>query len=291
MNEFELLPTPRCALNEGPLWDAATACWVWVDIPAGKLLRWQPDEDLLQINDLGEAVGSVFLTSDPAQLLVARKSGLYLFEKESGEMTLLSHAPDMSAEYRYNEGRVDPLGRLWVGSLGGKEPGKLYCFDGRDWTVQVENVRVSNGLVWSEDRTRLYFVDSPTRQISVFALNPQSLAIEKELEPIDLSTVPGVPDGMTRDQQGLLWVAFWGGGGLRVLDPIAGAIVEEISLPAHQVTSCEWGGPEGKDLFVTSADTNVPDEERARRPFGGHTFLYRGNEIKAVEPTCFQLNR
>jgi sugar lactone lactonase YvrE len=177
-----------------------------------------------------------------------------------------------------NDGKADPQGRFWAGTkhLEGEHAiGSLYRLgrDGRAVRV-LDGLTVSNGLGWSPDGATMYHVDSPTRRVDAYAFDPATGAVEGRRELVSFPPDAGLPDGLTVDEDGHLWVAFWGGGALRRVAP-DGRVVEEIAMPASLVTSCAFGGEDGGDLFVTSARVGLTDAELRDRPLAGAVFRLR----------------
>lgn len=284
------LPTPYGKVNEGPVWDFRTGIWYWVNILGKQLFMWNEESSYLKIFDLPSLVGAVFLTRIREEVLVALQDGIILMNTVSGEQTNLGRPAEMTDDFRFNDGRVDPLGNLWIGTMRASGPqatGSLYRFDGLTFKEMIPEVRTSNGLVFAQDRKTLFFIDTPKKEISRFRLNPDNLDIEEELAPINVSNLSGSPDGMTGDMAGRLWVAFWGGNSIRVFDSKSGNLIEEIVLPAYHVSSCEFGGKDMDELFITTADAGPPSEVRAKFPFGGHTFKIKRKDALGIRAVFF----
>ena len=135
-------------------------------------------------------------------------------------------------------------------------------------TTVLTGTTISNGLGWSPPGERFYFIDSPTRRIDVFDLDPASGALENR-RPLAAVEVEGaVPDGLNVDAEGCVWVALHGGWGLNRYSP-DGELVAEVRLPVAKITSCCFGGPELRDLYVTTRSEGLSDAERAAQPLAG----------------------
>ena len=161
---------------------------------------------------------------------------------------------------RFNDAGVDPAGRVWAGSMhiAEAEPlGELYRLDpGGRLNPVVKSVTVSNGLGWSPDGSRMYYADSPLRRVDVFDYDPATGEAFARRPFADLSAAEGVPDGLTVDADGCVWVAMWGGSALRRFTP-DGEPDAVLPVPVSQPTSCAFGGPGLADLYITSASVGL----------------------------------
>jgi sugar lactone lactonase YvrE len=153
-------------------------------------------------------------------------------------------------------GETDPIGELYRLDAGGK------------LTMVLDSVTVSNGISWSPDGSRMYYVDSTTRRVDVFDYDPATGDASQRRVFADLSRVEGVPDGLTVDADGYVWVAMWGGGVLRRFTP-GGQQDAVLPVPVSQPTSCAFGGPGMSDLYVTTASVGLTESERAAQPLAG----------------------
>jgi sugar lactone lactonase YvrE len=177
-----------------------------------------------------------------------------------------------------NDGCVDPAGAFWIGTIStdlalGAGTLRRLAPDGTV-DVMVTGVTLSNGLEWTADGTKLYYVDSVTQRIDIYhaATWSSSPRLDRPLARIDPSD--GMPDGLTLDAENRVWVALWGGGAIRCLDA-SGRTVATVSAPASQVTSCAFGGPDLTDLYITSATIGLDSSERAAEPDAGRVFRAR----------------
>ncbi|HEY4462801.1 MAG TPA: SMP-30/gluconolactonase/LRE family protein [Streptosporangiaceae bacterium] len=265
-------------LGEGPLWNTwgpAGATLQWVDIPGGKLHRTVPSSGQTVTTDLGAPVSAVLPMPD-GRVIVSRRDRLVVLETDDTERALarvsLPHA------VRFNDGATDPQGRVWIGSMDTEERsavGILYRLDaGGVLTPVVTGVTVSNGLGWSPDGATLYYVDSPTRQIDALDFDPGTGTVAGRRRFADLTSVPGLPDGLTVDTEGGVWVALHGGGVLHRYGP-GGRLDTVVSLPVSHPTSCAFGGPDLADLYVTTASAPLSAAERAAQPLAGRLLRLR----------------
>ena len=201
--------------------------------------------------------------------------GFASLDTTTGAVELLVPVEQDNAITRMNDGAVDSAGRFWAGTMGLKEEfgaGTVYRLeaDGRV-SKMIESVTISNGIGWSPDDRLMYYIDSPTLRVDVFDYDRQSGAISnrRSLATID---VPGaVPDGLTVDAEGFIWVALWGGWAVHRFSP-DGQLDRVIRLPVSQVSACAFGGQNLDELYITSAARGV---STATEPHAGGLFRCR----------------
>ena len=207
-------------------------------------------------------------------LVAALRDGIYSVDPDSGAAALFAAAPSHDPKnFRFNDGKVDPLGRFWAGTLAlDSRPGqsRLYRVDA-DRSVQVirEGVSISNGLAWSPDARTLYYIDSPTRMVQAFAFDLEQGTLGPPRVAISLGDDDGFPDGCCMDVEGCLWVAHWGAGKVTRWEPETARLLSTISLPVANVTSCAFGGARRDQLFITTA---VDDSRPGSEPEAGYLF-------------------
>jgi sugar lactone lactonase YvrE len=278
-------------LGEGPYWVPEDDCLLWVDIHRGQLHRtYFPSGEAITMN-LGAvsaafpAVGGGILTAGGSKL------ALHL-PAERGEKWItrvIAEVPPR-AGIRFNDAGVDPAGRVWVGSMhiGESEPlGELYRLDaGGVLTTVVKGVTVSNGLGWSPDGSRMYYADSPMRRIDMFDYDPATGEAFQRRVFADLSAFDGVPDGLTVDADGCVWVAIWGGGVVRRFAP-DGSQDAVIPVPVSQPTSCAFGGPGMTDLYLTSASVGLTEAELKAQPLAGRLLRLRPGPVGLPSTTTY----
>ncbi len=274
----ELILDARAYLGEGPAWDAVSGRLYWVDIVAGSLHSFQPETGLDQVFDLGQMLGCAAPARDGG-LVLGLKDGLAVWEPVSGVLTYLARPETHLPGNRFNDGKCAPDGRFLVGSMDDAEieaSGALYSLaaDGTLKTL-VSGVRISNGLTWSPDYKTLYYIDTPTRQVAGYDYELVSGEIANPRVCVTVPEALGWPDGMTSDASGRLWVAMWGGAALTVWDPVSGALMEKIDMPAKNVTSCAFGGAQLDELYVTTARKGLSAAELSAYPATGGLFRIR----------------
>jgi len=273
--EIELVLDARAELGEGPSWDPATGRLVWVDITAELVHRFDPASGDDERFEVGQPVGAAVPASD-GRLMLAVRDGFAFLDPASGEVQRIADVEADLDDTMMNDGKCDPAGRLWAGTKDGVDSrpiGALYRLGPDRRPVQMlTGLMVSNGLGWSPDHESMYFIDSPTQRVDVFDFDLAGGEITNRRTLAEIPKAWGLPDGMTVDEEGFLWVAFWGGSAVRRFDP-SGALVATVEFPVSQVTSCAFGGEELSDLYVTSARDGLP--KRAKEPLAGGLFRLR----------------
>ena len=267
--EFEVAVAPTALLGEGPRWDAATDTLLWVDIPAKLVHRYDPATGTDTTVQVSEVV-SLALPRRRGGVVVGLPDGLHFLhgEQSTGLVAIESERTDT----RTNDGACDAAGRLWVGTMALDErspSGALYRVD-PDCTVTtvLTGTTISNGLGWSPSGTSFYFIDSPTCRVDVFDCDLATGTLENRRRFAAVEVEGAVPDGLNVDAEGCVWVALHGGWGLNRYSP-EGELVAEVRLPVAKVTSCCFGGPELRDLYVTTRRDGLSDAEVAEQPLSG----------------------
>ena len=276
----ELLLDARAVLGEGPAWDSAHQRLYWVDILAGHLHIYQPENGQDQSIPVGQAIGCAAPARD-GRVALGLKEGFALFDPASSELTFLARPEDALPGNRFNDGKCAPDGRFLAGSMDNAEveaSGSLYSL-GVDGVLKtlLSGVRISNGLAWSPDYKTLYFIDTPTRQVLAYDYDLQSGDIANPRLAVSIPEALGWPDGMTSDVEGMLWVALWGGAKLTRWNPATGQLMAEIPIPAFNVSSCAFGGPDLTDIYITSARKGMTADQLAKYPLSGGLFRLHTN--------------
>ena len=275
----ELVLNVRAELGEGPVWDAASGTLYWVDLFAGVVHRYQPASGLTGNVEVGEIIGCV-VPRQSGGLLAATATGIHHLDPATGAKTRVSAIEADRPETHCNDGKVDPAGRFWFGSIAVDRTsdvlGNLYSLE-PDLTVtqRLAGVDNTNGMDWSPDGRTMYYIDSLTRQVTAYDYDAASGAIANPRPLVTLPEGTGVPDGMTVSADGTLWVAHWGGARVTRWHPATGALLQTIAVPANLTTSCAFAGPALDELYITTARYQEPITALAAQPFAGGLFRYR----------------
>lgn len=271
----DLVLDVRAQLGEGPVWHARQQRLYWVDITAGMVHAHDPAGEPDVAYRVGQLVGAA-VPRRSGGLMLATQSGLGSFDLQRQEFTLLAAPEKHLSDNRFNDGKCDPRGRFWAGTMSmvrKSGSGNLYCLD-TDGTLRhvFGGVTTSNGLDWSSDQRRMYYIDTPTMQVAAFDYNADTGAISNRRTIITFPDGIGRPDGMTVDADGMLWIAHWDGGRVSRWDPAEGRLLQEIHLPVVRVTSCAFGGPNLDRLFITTARHGLTEEQLRDQPHAGSLF-------------------
>jgi sugar lactone lactonase YvrE len=258
------------AWGEGPIWQGNRL--LYVDIEAHQVLSYDPMTDRETLIDVGQRVGTVVPRASGG-LIWAGEHGIYALDTESGESTFLCDPESHLPTNRFNDGKCDPSGRLWVGTMDMRSPrqatGALYCLHADQ---RIENkygpATVSNGLVWTRDAQTMFYIDSPRKCVIAFDFDNAAGSISNERLAWDTRAETGVPDGMTIDSEDRLWVAFCHSGLVQCYDPRSMKVLEKIEFPTIETTAAWFGGADGRDLYVTTG-------AKADEPLSGRLFVCR----------------
>ncbi len=266
----------QCQLGEGAIWNSKTGELYFIDIEGKKLFTFKESTKKLSIFDVGERIGTVVPTHDPNKVIIPLQNGIFEFDLKSKEKTLLSNPEEKRTKNRMNDGKCDPIGRLWVGSMHLDQTegdASLYKIE-RDGTFEtmIKKVTISNGIAWSLDESKMYYIDTPTGQVQAFDYDRTSGKIINGKPIITIPKTMGYPDGMTIDSEGMLWVALWNGNAVTRWNPNTGELISKIEVPAHNVSSCAFGGENLETLYITSARLDMTDEELKKWPQSGNVF-------------------
>jgi sugar lactone lactonase YvrE len=273
----ELVLDARAELGEGPVWDDEAGELVWVDILAGIVHRTTPAGADVTL-EVGRTVGAVGLRQGGG-LVLATDDGFHLQDPGATTTRRIAAVEADDPLTRMNDGKVDPEGRFWAGTMAFDEVstlGSLYRLD-PDGTVttMLTDVGISNGIDWTADGSTMYYIDSLHQGVDAFSWNGPEGTIADRRRLVDVGPGPdGNPDGMTLDEDGYLWVACWDGWCVRRYAP-DGSVDREIRFPAAHVSSVAFGGPHLDELYVTTAWHMVEEADRTAQPHAGSLFRCR----------------
>jgi sugar lactone lactonase YvrE len=257
-------------LGEGPCWHGDAL--IWVDILRREVHVSTPDDD--RVYPAPSYPGAAVPTTGEELLLAM--DGFATLDLESGRTEVVAALP-LEPGVRMNDGKTDPAGRFWAGSMHLDETpdrGALYRLDGPGEAQRMFGpVTVSNGLGWSLDGRSMYYIDSQARNVRRFPFDPATGDLGPPAVLVDTSAHPGVPDGMTVDAEGTLWVAFHDGATVRRYSP-TGELLEELRLPVTSPTSCTFGGDRLDLLLVTTARAGLTDNDLRDEPLAGSVLVF-----------------
>ncbi len=267
----------RAELAEGPFWDEEDQHLYWVNINAGEMHRCDPSPGTDTLVTAGQKVGAAVLDRE-GNFIAAGEKGFFRLSSEGGAPEEIASPETDNPDSRFNDGKCDPAGRFWAGTMSlSRTTGTaaLYCLDEKGAVSRrVEGVTVSNGLAWDLKRSLMFYIDTPTKCVVAFSYNMENGEISSPR--IAFSTPPelGSPDGMTIDDEGMLWIAFYRGACVARWNPESGEMLEQVGIPAPHVTSCCFGGKDRATLFVTTARQGMDPEGLEEYPEAGGIFAF-----------------
>jgi sugar lactone lactonase YvrE len=268
-------------VGEAPHWDEQTKTLLFVDLTAGVVFRYDQSGATLGSFSVGQEVGAV-VPRRSGGLVLAVRDGIAAASDTGEGFELTAPVERDIPGNRMNDAKCDPAGRLLAGTTAfdfSPHSAALYRVE-PDWSFEriVRDVTQSNGIAWSPGGSRMYFIDSATQGVDVFDYHVGTGSAGNRKRLVTIERAHGVPDGMTTDNRGNLWVACFAGAAVRCYSP-AGVQLDEVLFPVTQVTSCTFGGSDLADLYVTSAAHRLSTDQLKREPHAGATFVCRPGAV------------
>ena len=277
--EVRVAVASAALLGESPFWHPRERALYYCDIPDRKLQRFDPASGALLHWDFDTDLASCAPCVD-GRLLLAMRDGLWRFDPPSGARQRLAEPPYDPATERFNDGKCDPQGRFWVGTI--YEPrdaakATLHCWNGAKLVKRADNATVGNGLAWSPNGRTLYWSDTKAHTIYAFDFDPASgelsgrrvfarFPVKQDGQSLD--SYGGRPDGAAVDAEGCYWVAMFEGQRLLRLSP-AGELLREVRLPVRCATMPCFGGADLKTIYITTSREKRPAAELVAQPMAG----------------------
>ena len=278
MLQADVAVAAGCELAEGPVWDPSRGLLRWVDILPGRVYSFDPQADAHTSFDAGVPVGAVGLTRS-GRLVLALVDGFALADHDGQRLTRMAEPVIDRSVLRFNDGKPDPWGSFWAGTMAWDEkngpPCSLYRL-APDGTVTelLRDVGLSNGLDWTADRRLFYYADSNVGRVDLFDTDPDTGALSARRPFVTVEAAEGVPDGLTLDAEGCVWLAVWDAGEVRRYTP-DGRLDTVVRVPARQVTSVAFGDDDLGTLYITTAREGLTDADRSAQPHAGDIFACR----------------
>lgn len=273
--EVQVVTSIQCECAENPLWDECNCAFYWTDIPAGRIYHLDPRDSSMRTYEFGEPVGS-FAMRRQGGMIVAMASGFAFFDPATGAIQPIANPEAKITGNRFNDGKACPKGHFWAGTLAtslAPGAGSLYRLSTEGKVRKIMGgLTISNGMGWSPDHRTMYFIDSKPGTVYAFDYDDETGDVTNRRVIWKVPDAFGLPDGMTVDTEGMLWIAFYNGSCVRRWNPHTHEIMETISLPTKQITSCVFGGPNMNVLYITSASEDFTPEQRAADPMAGRIF-------------------
>jgi sugar lactone lactonase YvrE len=280
----EVLYRSSCELGESPVWHPERRSCFWVDVEAKTIFEYNWDKRSVLQYQLDHRV-SLIIPAEKNKLVLGLQGGAAKFDLITMQLTWLP-SPDVNWEdFRCNDGGADVHGRLWISTMElnhQKDAGAIYCITGTGLiTKKIDNVSIPNGIVFSADHKRMYYTDSVKAEIYACLYDAETAGIQFEKIAVKIPAELGLPDGMAMDEEGMLWIALWGGYGVGRFDLQAGQMVDFIDIPAPHVTACCFGGVKLDHMIITTARSGLSEEELQTYPESGNVFIVK-TSVKGI---------
>jgi len=277
-------------LGEGAFWNPISQQFFWVDILGKQLHVYNPATKENRSYPTPSRIGTVVPQTD-STAVVALDDGVYILNLNDGAVSVLSEIEKEADWNRFNDGKCDPLGNLWIGSMHLEEKealGSVYKIDALGKTEKmIDSVTISNGIVWTKDQRTMYYIDTPTAKIMAYDFDPNTATISNPRTAVNVPVSLGYPDGMAIDAEDKLWMGLWNGNAVARYDPLTGNLMETIAVPdAHNVTACAFGGSNLDILYITTARVDMTEEELIEKPLSGSLFMANPG-VSGVPSTLF----
>ncbi|XP_066562165.1 regucalcin [Amia ocellicauda] len=293
--KIECVVKEKYKIGESPVWEEKEGTLLYVDISGRKVCRWNPDTKQVQSVATDDFVGCV----------VPRQSGGYVIgvgcrfaavDWDQQTITTLAHVDKDKPNNRFNDGKVDPKGRFFAGTMSlevrptvvERNQGSLFMLNPDHSVVRhFDQVDISNGMDWSLDHKTFYYIDSLSFKVDAFDYDKETGSISNRRTVYKLGKDEGIPDGMCIDSEGKLWVACYSGGRVLRIDPVTGERIQTVKLPVEKTTSCSFGGKDYSELYVTTACEGMDQDLVVKQPEAGGIFKITGLGVKGIPPNFF----
>lgn len=263
----------RARLGEGPIWDSTKNLLYWVDIHNHRVHQFHPATGKNCFFDVGDVVGAIAIAGKD-RLIMALRHHLAFLNTQTGEVNLILEIEGNLPDNRFNDGKCDPQGRFWFGSMCSleKPQASLYRYDNDGSLYVMETgLTISNGLGWSPDEKTFYLTDSPQQKIYAYDFNSVTGSITNRRIFVDLTNETFYPDGLTIDSEGHIWSAMWDGWCV-IRFNAKGEEILRIKLPVQLPTSCTFGGEDLQTLYITTASVGLSQTEIEKSFYSGDLF-------------------
>lgn len=262
--------------GEGPIWDPARQRILSVDLTEGRIHAYAPSNGTVETKTFDEPVCALGPHPD-GRIVVAFAKRLAWLDWDSSQITEICKVEADKPGNRCNDGKLDPAGRFWIGTMSNdgsvEGAGGLYRLDGETLTPVLDNLTIANGLGWTSDQKSMFFIDSPTREVWAFDFDPADSSIRNRRTVVRVPEELGMPDGMCVSQDDTIWVAHWGPGCVGHWDPTTGELLEIIKTGCPHTTSCDFD--DQNRLYITTSQLGLSPEALAQSPASGNLFTFK----------------
>lgn len=279
--KLQLILDAKAILGEGAIWYYEQNQLIWIDIENCFLHIYHPSSKTEKHFPLHSRIGTI-VPEKKNLLILALQDGIYRFNITNKKCNLITKPLYSISTMRFNDGKCDPAGRFWVGSMAIKQTpnaASLYVLTKEKIISKVlDSITISNGICWSSDKTKMYYIDSPTRKVKEYNYSNETGIIKYNRIAVSIPDTLGFPDGMTIDSDDNLWIAHWDGYSVCKWNPKTGELLKRIIIPCPHITSCAFGGNDLKTLYITTARIGLKPEELKKYPFSGGVFSIKPGE-------------
>lgn len=263
-------------LGEGALWSNRLQQLWWVDIEGKKLHLFDPNTKENQSFEMPSRIGTVVEVANEDKVIVALEDGFYFFSWKENKLEFIVNPEAALSDIRFNDGKCDPQGRFWVGSMHLQQiagAAGLYRLN-RDLSVDqvLDQISISNGIVWSSDHSTMYYIDTPTGKVMAYDYDAATGDISNARVAVEIPENTSYPDGMAIDAEDKIWVAHWAGSAVYRYDPLSGETLLKVEVPAKNVTSIAFTGKDLMTAIITTASVGMDEEEAKKYPQAGSLF-------------------
>ncbi|XP_028809835.1 regucalcin [Denticeps clupeoides] len=285
----------RCEVGESPVWEQQDGTLLYVDITGQRVSRWNAATNQIQSVTTEYYVGCV-APRNSGGYVIAEGIRFAALDWELQTTTPITQPAEEKSTNRFNDGKVDPAGRFFAGTMGLEvRPAELELKQGSLYTLFPDHsvirhfgqVDLSNGLDWSPDYRIFYYIDSLAYTVDAFDYDLETGKICNRRLVYRMQEGEGIPDGMCVDREGKLYVACYNGGRVLCIDPHTGTRLHTVKLPVEKTTSCCFGGQDFSELYVTSAYKGMDQDALLRQPEAGCIFKVTGLGVKGIPPNSF----
>lgn len=275
MEKVKCILNNKSVLGEGPVWDESRKKLFFVDIMGKKINSFDPITKEFDSIETENPVGCIVFHKDN-NIISAQQNKLVKINLDTKESVKILDF-NLDEYLRFNDGKCDINGRLWVGTMATDQAhpkarvcGSLFCADEKGNIKEVfDKMAIPNGIAFSSDNKYMYHIDTPTQCISRYDFDAKTGKLSNKTTAVKVPENEGSPDGMTIDCEGMLWVALWGGYAVARCNPETGEQLLKISVDAENISCCAFGGENMDELFITSAINDNGE--------GGELFWYQTN--------------
>lgn len=271
----ELVMQVHSDVGESPVWDRERGGLWWVDLLRGELHFWHADGNWTQFPSIGQSLGFV-VPAQNGEFVAGTRDGIGILDV-MGRFEMVVPVEPGRPDFRMNDGKCDPQGRLWAGTMSDKThtDGRLYRMD-TNWDVEMvfQGLGVPNGIGWSRDGRLMYLADTGRRSLEFWRYDPARGVPMERLHVVSFAASDGGPDGLTVDAEDCAWVCMWGGHSVRRYAPDA-RLLDVVEIPALNAASCAFGGQDFNDLYITTARFGMTANQLGKWPDSGGVFRCR----------------